>query len=99
MIEELSVSESEQHKLATNKFIDLANELKNDGIDPAMVSGALMTASSIYATYVAAGNNGALEESGIDKVVDLYRRTLVHFQTVKRRGLERDAGEAGETLN
>ena len=93
------MSESDQHKMATNRFIDLANELKNDGLDPALVSGALMTASSIYATYVAAGNNGALEETGVDKVVDLYRRTLVHFQTVKRRGLERDALESGETLN
>lgn len=93
------MSESEQHKMATNRFIDLANELKNEGLDPALISGALMTASSIYATYVAAGNDGALEETGVDKVVDLYRRTLVHFQTVKRRGLEGEAGGSGETLN
>lgn len=82
--------------MATNKFIDLANELKNQDLDPALISGALMTASSIYATYVAAGNNGALEPSGVDKVVDLYRRTLEHFQSVKRGGLERDAGAANE---
>ena len=93
------MSESEQHKLATNRFIDLANELKDEGIVPMIVSGGLMTASSIYATYVAAGNDGALEETGVDKVVDLYRHTLVHFQTVKRRGLERDHEESGETLN
>lgn len=91
--------ESEHHKLATNRFIDLANQLKDEGIDPMIVSGALMTASSIYATYVAAGNDGALEDSGVDKVVDLYRRTLVHFQTVKRRGLEQNNPEPGETLN
>lgn len=96
---EHSVSESEQHKLATNRLIDLANELKDEGIDPMVVSGSLMTASSIYATYVAAGNDGALEETGVDKVVDLYRRTLVHFQTVKRRGLERDHDQSDETLN
>jgi hypothetical protein len=66
-------------------------------MDPALISGSLMTASSIYATYVAAGNDGALESTGVDKVVDLYRRTLVHFQTVKRRGLENDA--ASESSN
>lgn len=82
------MSDSEQHKMATNQFIDLANELKNQGLDTALISGAMMTASSIYATYVAAGNDGALESTGVDKVVDLYRRTLQHFQTVKRRGLE-----------
>ena len=70
------MSDSEQHKLATNRFIEMANEIKNQGVDPALVSGALMTASSIFATYVAAGNEATLEPSGVDKVVDLYRRTL-----------------------
>ena len=32
----------------------------------------------------------------VDKVVDLYRRTLEHFQEVKRQGLERDAEAANE---
>jgi len=90
------VSDSENHKMATNQFIDLANVLKNQGLDPALISGAMMTASSIYATYAAAGNQGALEPSGVDKVVNLYRRTLEHFQEVKRAGLERDATADGE---
>ena len=93
------MSDSELHKQATNRFIDLANELKNEGMDPALVSGALMTASSIYATYVAAGNQGALEPSGVDKVVGLYRRTLEHFQNIKRAGLESDAEQSGEAAN
>ena len=93
------MSESEQHKMATNRFIDLANELKNQGLDPALVSGSLMTASSIYATYVAAGNDGTLEPTGVDKVVDLYRRTLEHFQGVKRAGLESESAGEGEAAN
>jgi len=82
------VDEQEKHRYCTNKFIELANQLKDDRIDPALVSGALMTASGIYATFVAAGNRGALEPSGVDKVVALYRRTLEHHQEVKKAQLQ-----------
>lgn len=78
------MSDQEQHRYCTNKFIELANQLKDEQIDPALVSGALMTASGVYATYVAAGNEGALEPSGVDKVVALYRRTLEHHQQTKK---------------
>jgi hypothetical protein len=66
----------------------LANQLKDEKIDPSLVSGALMTASGIYATFLAAGNQGALEPSGVDKVVALYRRTLEHHQDVKKAQLQ-----------
>ncbi len=79
--------QAKQHQYCTNKFIELANQLKNENIDPALVSGALMTASGIFATFVAAGNDGTLEPSGVDKVVDLYRRTLEQFQTIKKNEL------------
>jgi hypothetical protein len=82
------VNDQENHRYCTNKFIELANQLKEENIDIALISGALMTASGVYATYTAAGNEGALEPSGVDKVVDLYRRTLVHHQAVKRAQLE-----------
>ncbi len=78
------MSEADQHKYCTNKFIELANQLRHEEIDSTLVSGALMTASAIYATFVAAGNEGALEPSGVDKVADLYRRTLEHHQELKR---------------
>jgi hypothetical protein len=71
----------------TNKFIELANELKKEGINNDLVSGSLMTASCIYATFTAAGNTGALEPSGVDKVVKVYRRTLERHQTVKKAQL------------
>jgi len=82
------VSDADKHQHCTNKFIELANQLKDEGIDTSMVSGALMTSSCVYATFVAAGNDGALEASGVDKVVNLYRRTLEHHQEVKRSYLE-----------
>lgn len=82
------MSDQEQHQYCTNKFIELANQLKSEKIDPTLVSGALMTASGVYATYVAAGNNGALEAGGVDKVVAVFRRTLEHHQEVKKALLQ-----------
>lgn len=81
-------TDQEKHQYCTNKFIELANQLRKEEIDPNLVSGALMTASGVYATYVAAGNKGALEPGGVDKVVDVYRRTLEHHQGVKKAGLK-----------
>ena len=83
------MTEAEQHKYCTNKFIELANQLKDEKIDTKMVSGALMTASGVYATFVAAGNNGTLEPTGVDKVVALYRKTLERHQQTKRTKLEK----------
>lgn len=85
------MTEAEQHKYCTNKFIELANQLKDEKISTTMVSGALMTASAIYATFVAAGNNGALEPTGVDKVTALYRRTLERHQQSKRAKLQAHA--------
>lgn len=82
------MDDQEKHRYCTNKFIELANQLKDQKIDPALVSGALMTASGVYATFVAAGNTGALEPTGVDKVVAVYRRTLEHHQQVKKAQLQ-----------
>jgi len=82
------MSDAEQHRSCTNKFIELANEFKAEKIDISVISGALMTASAVYATYVAAGNNGTLEPSGVDKVMAIYRRTLEHHQATKRNKLD-----------
>jgi hypothetical protein len=83
------VNDQEKHQYCTNKFIRLANELREEGIDPSMVSGTLMTASCVYATYTATGNDGALETSGVDKVVQLYRRTMEHHQKSKKAHLQK----------
>ena len=80
-------SQAQQHQDCTNRFIALAHEMKDEGVDPAMVNGALMTASGIYATFVAAGNNGTLEATGVKKVVDLYQNTLEKFQQIKKNEL------------
>jgi hypothetical protein len=95
-------NQADQHRNLTNQFIELANKIRNEqNIDPALVSGSLMTASSIYATFVAAGNTGVLEPSGVEKVVKVYRRTLEHHQAIKKNQLKEqkkqsDAGNDAE---
>ena len=86
------MGDSENHDHCTKKFIELANELKDAGYEPGLVSAALMASSGIYATYVTAGNTGGLEPSGIDKVVMMYRRNLEHIQERKRKEGEAAAG-------
>ena len=76
--------QEQQHQDCTNEFIDLANRMKDNGVDPAIVSAALMMASGIYATYVSAGNEGALQPSGVTKVVNLYQNTLERYQEIKK---------------
>jgi hypothetical protein len=85
------VDDNESHMYCTNKFIELANELKEKEIDTNLVNGALMAASSVYATFVAAGNKGALEPSGVEKVVTLYRRTLEQHQAARKAQSKRKA--------
>jgi hypothetical protein len=80
---EQNVSLEEVQQLA-KRFIELANEIKNQGRSPAAINGALMFASAIYATYTAAGNEGYLHESGIDKVAGSYRRNLAKLQELKK---------------
>jgi len=85
------VSDRDSHNECTSKFIDLANELKDLGHSPQLISAALMAASGIYATFITAGNTGGLQPSGVDKVVMMYRRNLEHIQ--ERKKAERDALE------
>ena len=89
------MNDRESHNECTNKFIGLANELKDQGHTPQMVSAALMAASGIYSTFISAGNTGGLQPSGVDKVVMMYRRNLEHIQ--ERKKAEKEAlEEAGE---
>jgi hypothetical protein len=89
------VSDRESHNECTHKFINLANELKDEGHSPQLISAALMAASGIYATFITAGNTGGLQPSGVDKVVMMYRRNLEYIQ--ERKKAEKEAKEeAGE---
>ena len=57
---ETPVTDRDNLNDCTNKFIELANKLREEGQEVQLVSAALMAASGIYATFTAAGNSGAL---------------------------------------
>ena len=74
-----------EYNLLSGRFIALANEMKDEGKDLQMVNAALMSASGIYATYTAAGNDGGLNSSGVDKVVAVYKANLENVQKLKQQ--------------
>jgi hypothetical protein len=78
------MADQEQHRECVNRFIALANTMKDEGILTNVVSAGLMTASGIYASYLVGGNEGGLSESGIDKVVAVYKRELERIESVKK---------------
>ena len=69
---------------AINAFIKLANEMKDNGSSIQFVSTALMRACAVYSTYVIAGNQGALKQSGVDKLSEIFAQELDVIQKAKQ---------------
>jgi len=87
----MSKSDSEQHHECMNRFVDLANTMKDEGVGTHVVSAALMSASAVYATYVAVGNVGGLNPSGVDKVVEAYRHQMDQVQAFRQAQADNQA--------
>jgi len=81
----LAEEQTKQHDACMQRFIELANTMKDEGIPINVVSWSLMTASGIYATYSVAGNDGGLTESGVDKVADAFRQNLSNIQALRKQ--------------
>ena len=77
------------HTQCMQRFIELANSMKEEGIDTRVVSAGMMTASAIYTTYVFAGNDGRLAPAGVKKLADGYRDQLERVQKAKEEKLAR----------
>ena len=74
----------EQKNQIVHRLIDVANEITAGGdASPATVSSGLMMACAVYSTYVVTGNDGALRESGIEKLSKLFREELAFVQKRK----------------
>ena len=85
----MAKSENEIHGECLDRFIGLANTLKDEGIDIKLISHALMSASGTYTTYALGGNEGGLTESGVEKIAEVYRAELERIQKVKKANAER----------
>jgi len=68
----------------SERFIALANEMTAEGKESQAVNAALMSASGVYATYIAAGNNGGLTPAGVKKVTSVYKANLQNIQKLKQ---------------
>lgn len=80
---------SDQHNQAVNRLIESANDLKDKGFDPRVISAALLSAAGIYTTYVEAGNEGFLQDDGVDKLTEIFRQQLAHIQNLKKEELRK----------
>ncbi|WOJ96282.1 DUF3144 domain-containing protein [Congregibacter brevis] len=90
----MSDDQTQQHDDCMQRFIDLANTMKDEGVPVNVVSWSLMTASAIYATYSVTGNSGGLNPSGVDKVVDAYKQNLTNIQALKKAEDDRKRAES-----
>ena len=77
----MSAPETQQD--AIQAFIDLANDMKNEGTSIALISTALMRACAVYSTYAVTGNQGALHDSGIEKLQKVFGEQLAVVQKAK----------------
>jgi len=75
---------AESQRKCIDRFIELANKMKDEGMAPGEVSNALMSVSGIYATYAIAGNDAALNEEGVEKLAQIYKERLGHIQRNKK---------------
>lgn len=77
-------NQAENHAKCVDRFIELANTMKDEGLAPGAVSHALMSASGIYATYAIAGNVNGLNQAGVEKLAEVYKSSLENIQESKR---------------
>lgn len=85
----MAKTDDQIHHECMQRFIDFANSLKEEGIEPRVVSAGMMTALAVYSTYVFAGNDGRLAPSGIAKLADAFRQQLDHVQRSKEASLNK----------
>ena len=75
---------AENHSKCVDRFIELANSMKDEGIVPGTVSQALISASGIYATYAIAGNANGLNQAGVEELTHVFKANLENIQRSKR---------------
>ena len=82
------MSEQDQLHQGMNRFIDIANEMKDSGVPVHVVSTAMMRAFCVYATFSVAGNTGGLTESGVEKMAEVFKQELADVQEARKASVD-----------
>lgn len=80
----MAKSDQELHQDIMNRFIELANAIKDEGTDVKLITSGLMSASAVYETFTIVGNDGGLTPSGVDKVTEKYKKHLERCQEIRK---------------
>ena len=80
----MAKTDDEMYSQSMQRFLDLANSMKDEGVEARLVSAGLMSASALYGTYVFAGNEGRMTPAGVDKMTEAYRQQLDQVQLAKQ---------------
>ena len=76
--------DAKKNSRCIDRFIELANSMKDEGLAPGAVSHALMSASCVYASYAIAGNTNGLNQAGVEKLSEVFKANLENIQRNKR---------------
>ncbi len=91
----MAKTEPEIHQDCVNRFIEMANVIKDEGVDIKLISSALMSASSVYETFIHVGNQGGLTPSGVDKATAKYKKHMERCQEIRKMEDEQRNANAG----
>ena len=80
----MAKSEPEIHQDCVNRFIELANVIKDEGVDIKLISSAIMSSSAVYETFIHVGNKGGLTDSGVEKVTEKYKKHVDRYQEIRK---------------
>jgi hypothetical protein len=86
----MAKTDAEYHHECMNRFIDLANAMKEEDIAPNVVMSAMMRASALYAMYAAGGNEAGFTPAGIDKVTAAYKLHLEQVVQAKKEQAKKE---------
>lgn len=75
--------QKEHHRL-TGLFIEMCNTASQETENPNLVAAALLTAAANYNSYIIAGNNGYLNEPGIDEICTRFRANVQAVQDIRK---------------
>ena len=88
----MAKTDSEVHQECMERFVELGNTMKDEGININVVSAGLMTASAVYGTFAAAGNDGRLSDKGIGQMTASFKQQLEQVQDAKKVRSEKKDG-------